>query len=299
MAGIMLRGASLARGISVIPRRFSNWTSKTKMAAAPAWSPTKPGSSRPPAIHIRANNEYDGEEYDARLEVPGWSRAGFGDTGWESAQSVPAPGGILAAQMAEPLRVTETLHPAGMKQHKPGDYIFDMGQNMVGWCRLKVAGPKGAQVKLRHAETLNPDGSLYTANLRSAAATDLYTLKGSGTVLPDCAGKSPRARPAGQEPCPAEEHGDLGAALYLSRLPLRGGHRLSRVCQACGWQIEGRCGSRRHGEDRRLPRQLQLGYPQLRFTTTCFGASAAIIAAFLPTAHSAMSARAGWATAPR
>ena len=153
---------------------------------------------------IRANNEYDGEEFDARLELPGWSRAGFDDASWEPAQNVPAPGGILTAQMAEPLRVTETLHPIGVKQLKPGVFIFDMGQNMVGWCRLKVAGPKGAQVRLRHAETLNPDGSLYTANLRTAAATDLYTLKGSGTVLPDCAGKAPRARPAGQEPCPSE-----------------------------------------------------------------------------------------------
>jgi alpha-L-rhamnosidase len=59
-------------------------------------------------------------------------------------------------------------------------FIFDMGQNMVGWCQLKVRGPAGTQVELRHAETLKPDGSLYTANLRSARATDIYTLKGHG-----------------------------------------------------------------------------------------------------------------------
>ena len=132
---------------------------------------------------ILANNEYDGEEYDARRELSGWSRAGFNDTNWEPVANVAAPGGVLAAQMAEPLRVTETLRPVSVKTLSPGVYIFDMGQNMVGWCRLKVAGPKGAQVKLRHAETLNPDGSLYTANLRTAAATDLYTLKGEGTEL--------------------------------------------------------------------------------------------------------------------
>ncbi len=130
---------------------------------------------------IRLNNEYDGEEYDARMELPGWTRAGFDDARWEAAQTVPAPAGVLAAQMAEPLRVTETLHPVSVKQLTPGVYIFDMGQNMVGWCRLTVAGPAGAAVKLRHAETLNPDGSLYTANLRTARATDVYTLHGGGT----------------------------------------------------------------------------------------------------------------------
>jgi alpha-L-rhamnosidase len=125
---------------------------------------------------ILANNEYDGEEYDARMDLPGWNRAGFDDGKWEPAHIVAAPAGVLSAQMAEPLRVTETLHPVSMKLLKPGVYVFDMGQNMVGWCRLRVSGPKGAQVTLRHAETLQPDGSLYIANLRSARATDLYTL---------------------------------------------------------------------------------------------------------------------------
>src|ERR1039457_7228888 len=127
---------------------------------------------------IRANNEYDGEEYDARMELAGWNRAGFDDSKWEPAQAVGAPAGVLSAQMAEPLRVTETLKPLGVKLLKPGVYIYDMGQNMVGWCRLRVHGPKGTQVTLRHAETLQPDGSLYIANLRGAKATDVYTLKG-------------------------------------------------------------------------------------------------------------------------
>jgi len=129
---------------------------------------------------IRANNEYDGEEYDARMELAGWNRAGFDDSKWEPAQAVAAPAGMLAAQMAEPLRVTETLQPAGVKLLKPGVYIYDMGQNLVGWCRLHVNGPKGTEVTLRHAETLQPDGSLYVANLRGAKATDVYTLKGGG-----------------------------------------------------------------------------------------------------------------------
>jgi alpha-L-rhamnosidase len=132
---------------------------------------------------IRANNEYDGEEYDARMELAGWNRADFDDSKWAPAHIVAAPAGVLSAQMAEPLRVTETLRPVSVKMLKPGVYVFDMGQNMVGWCRLRVNGPKGTAITLRHAETLNPDGSLYIANLRTARATDLYTLKGEGAEV--------------------------------------------------------------------------------------------------------------------
>jgi len=132
---------------------------------------------------IRANNEYDGETYDARQEIEAWSRPGFDDSKWQPAEVVAAPPGVLAAQMSEPLRVMETLKPVRMNEIRPGVYIFDMGQNMVGWCRLKVAGPRGTRVILRHAETLGPDGGLYVDNLRSARATDVYTLKGGGTEI--------------------------------------------------------------------------------------------------------------------
>lgn len=142
----------------------------------PTWKITTAGP-------IRANNEYDGEEYDARAEIPGWDRAGFNDASWQPAQAVEAPKGALVAQMSEPLRVTQTLRPVSVKQIRPGVFIFDMGQNMVGWTRLTVRGPKGAQVRLRHAETLTPDGELYVDNLRSARATDFYTLKGGAAEV--------------------------------------------------------------------------------------------------------------------
>jgi alpha-L-rhamnosidase len=129
---------------------------------------------------IRANNEYDGEEYDATAEIRGWAEPGFADSKWQAAEVVEAPGGQLVAQNAEPLRVTETIHPVKVTQLRPGIFIFDMGQNMVGWCRLHVSGPKGTTLELRHAETLQPNGELYIANLRSARVTDSYTLRGSG-----------------------------------------------------------------------------------------------------------------------
>ena len=132
---------------------------------------------------LGSNNEYDGEIYDARKELTGWASAGFDDSKWEPARGVAPPEGALASEMAEPLRVTDTLHPVSVKQLRPGVFIFDMGQNMVGWCRLHVNGPKGAMVQLRFAETLSPDGSLYVDNLRTALATDIYTLKGSGAEV--------------------------------------------------------------------------------------------------------------------
>ncbi len=82
--------------------------------------------------------------------------------------------------MIEPIRVTGTLKPVSVKEIKPGVFIWDMGQNMVGWCRIHVSGGAGKQVTLRHAETLKPDGSLYVANLRAAEVTDIYTIRGSG-----------------------------------------------------------------------------------------------------------------------
>jgi alpha-L-rhamnosidase len=130
---------------------------------------------------ITANNEYDGEDYDARREFNGWDQAGFNGNNWQPAEVVSAPGGQLVAPMIDPIRVTETLKPVKLTEPKPGVFIYDFGQNMVGWCRLKVRGPAGAMVTLRHAETLKPDGTLYLDNLRSARVTDTYTLKGGGT----------------------------------------------------------------------------------------------------------------------
>ena len=129
---------------------------------------------------VRANNEYDGEDYDARREMPGWDRPGFADAAWSRADTLPAPGGVLSAQTMFPIRVVQTLRPVAITHPAPGVVIFDMGQNMAGWCRLAVSGPAGTQITLRHAERLRADGGLYTDNLRSATQTDHYTLRGGG-----------------------------------------------------------------------------------------------------------------------
>ena len=130
---------------------------------------------------IRANNEYDGEEYDANKEMPGWNKKGFKEQQWLAANIVPAPAGALQAQMNEPMRIVQRLTPVSIKEKAPGVYIVDMGQNMVGWLQMKVKGKQGQEVVLRFAETLKNDTALYVDNLRDAKVTDRYMLNGKGT----------------------------------------------------------------------------------------------------------------------
>ncbi len=123
-----------------------------------------------------------GENYDARLEMPGWSAPGFDDARWNpvTVEAEHDPAILRVAQIDPPVRVTEELKPIGITQPTAGSFLFDLGQNMVGWARLKVQGPAGTVVRLRFGEALTPDGTLYVDNLRGAKATDTYILSGSG-----------------------------------------------------------------------------------------------------------------------
>jgi alpha-L-rhamnosidase len=121
---------------------------------------------------------YHGETYDARLEKAGWSAPGFDDREWSAVKSVDQPKNDLVAPAGPPVRRIEELKPVRIFKTPGGDTVADMGQNMVGWVRLKADGPAGQTVTLRHAEVLDKAGNFYTANLRSAKATLTYTLKG-------------------------------------------------------------------------------------------------------------------------
>ncbi len=129
---------------------------------------------------IRTNNEYDGEEYDATKELKGWNTTGFNDSKWMKPQLVKAPPGKIVAQMTEPMRVMKEIDPVSINKLPAGKYIIDMGQNFSGWIRMNVKGKTGDKVKLRFAESLQPNGEIYIANLRDARVTDMYTLNGDG-----------------------------------------------------------------------------------------------------------------------
>jgi alpha-L-rhamnosidase len=126
---------------------------------------------------IVADNIYDGEIFDATLVQEGWNRAGFDDSAWAPVEPATYEG-KLSGPYAPPLREHQSLDPIALSEPVRGEYVFDMGQNMVGWVKIKVDAEKGDTLVLRYAELLHDDGTVAQENLRSAEATDRIIAKG-------------------------------------------------------------------------------------------------------------------------
>jgi alpha-L-rhamnosidase len=174
MSGFPVRGiyARKPRFLVQVDIELENGEKKT-IASGPEWKALLLGP-------VRNSDILDGETYDARSEKDGWTTAGFYDGGWDAVEVGADSRPVLVSQACEPIRVVEVLKPVKLSEPKPGHWVFDMGQNMVGWCRLRVLGPPNSLVTLRHAEMLEPDGMLYASNLRGAPQTDFYALRGGG-----------------------------------------------------------------------------------------------------------------------
>jgi len=171
-------GIILGNGWYGIPRmifqmnvEFINGTS-THIVSDCSWSV----ASSP----ITKNSIYDGEVYDARLEKPRWDTPSYTESPeeWLHAQRVEDPSRVMKGQMLEPIKVVEIITPVDITNPKPAIYVYDMGQNIAGWCRLTVEGPRNTEVVLKFAEILYEDGTVNQENLRTAKATDTYILKG-------------------------------------------------------------------------------------------------------------------------
>lgn len=123
---------------------------------------------------------YNGETYDARLDLQGWDTAGFEspDAAMTPATVVDMPNVILSSQMMPPIKVVDTMLPHRMYESSPGVYVFDFGQNFSGWVKLSVQGAAGTKIHIRYAEIADPDGRVRVDNLRSARSTDTYILRG-------------------------------------------------------------------------------------------------------------------------
>ncbi|MCH8475738.1 MAG: glycoside hydrolase family 78 protein [Opitutales bacterium] len=134
------------------------------------------------ASPVLANDMLAGEAYDARREVPHWSEPTDSPATWFPVAIHPGPDIALVPHEDPPVRRQEVLEGKLLTAPKPKarSLRFDLGQNIAGRVRVTVRGEKGATIKLRHAEVLDKKGGLYTANLRGAEATDVYTLKGEG-----------------------------------------------------------------------------------------------------------------------
>ena len=123
---------------------------------------------------------YAGETYDARLERTGWDTPGYDDRGWVGVIAAGQTKVTLVAPAGPPVRRIQEIRPVRIFNTPAGETVADMGQNMVGWVRLRVQGDRGTKITLRHAEILDKNGNFYTANLRGAKQTVSYTLAGKG-----------------------------------------------------------------------------------------------------------------------
>ena len=128
----------------------------------------------------------DGESYDARLAQPGWDRVDFDASKWAPVVVVADDSAKLVPQPDEPVRATEVLTARSRTRPAPGEFVYDLGQNMVGVARVRLTGEKGLTIRIRYAEELYRQGEqrgrLYTDNFRSAKVTDTYTFARDETV---------------------------------------------------------------------------------------------------------------------
>ncbi|MBZ5858790.1 family 78 glycoside hydrolase catalytic domain [Flavihumibacter profundi] len=127
---------------------------------------------------IRYAEIYNGETIDARMDKPGWMKAGYPDTDWYAAREANFPKDVLLATYNEPVRKQEVYKPVKIFTTPAGEKVIDFGQNLVGWVVMKVKGNAGDTIRISHAEVLDKAGNFYTDNLRSAKAQNQYILKG-------------------------------------------------------------------------------------------------------------------------
>ena len=153
---------------------------------------------------ILSDSFQNGEDYDARREVPGWSDARFDDADWQPATVVAAPAENVAIQyyIGSPIRTQQVLQAVSVSEPKPGVFVYDMGQNMVGVPRIRLQGKRGTEITFKYGEMIYPTevpedpmppltaevyaerkGLAYNENYRGALATDHYILKGDGTEV--------------------------------------------------------------------------------------------------------------------
>lgn len=135
------------------------------------------------------NSIYTGEHYDARLNQPGWNKAGFNDSKWENAIPVAAPSQNIISQVMQPIKITEEIPVKTLTRLNANTWLFDLGRNIAGISSLRVSGEAGTIIRLKHAERLNNKGWADQSNIdvhyrptdkSDPFQTDIFTLSGKG-----------------------------------------------------------------------------------------------------------------------
>jgi alpha-L-rhamnosidase len=131
---------------------------------------------------VRADDLYNGQTIDARIDDTSWRHPGFDDAGWDAVREVPFDRHALAPRTSPPVRRLVERPVERVWTSPSGRTLVDFGQNLVGFVRVRASGPAGTEIVLRHAEVLEHD-ELGTRPLRRAEATDRYVLSGGDDVF--------------------------------------------------------------------------------------------------------------------
>jgi alpha-L-rhamnosidase len=126
---------------------------------------------------IVSSELYDGEAYDASLEIEEWSSPSYQDGHWSSVEPIDFPTARLQSPEGPPIRKTEAVKAQKVFKTPTGKAVVDFGQNLVGWLRVRISGPKGHTITFTHTEVLE-HGEAATRPLRQCKATDSFTLAG-------------------------------------------------------------------------------------------------------------------------
>jgi hypothetical protein len=132
---------------------------------------------RTAASPLTFSSIYGGEDYDARLEQDGWDRAGFSDSAWKKAMTVPEPAGMLKPENDYPVTVAEVIKCKRIFAKKDTIYTCDFGQNASGIIKFRVKGNTGQSIRITPGELLDED-SLVTQKATGEPCQFNYTLKG-------------------------------------------------------------------------------------------------------------------------
>jgi hypothetical protein len=120
---------------------------------------------------------YGGEDYDARLEQPGWDKPGFDDSGWQAALPVRGPGGIMRCENDFPLQVMETFTAKTTTRLVDSTYVYDFGQNVSGIPEIRVKGSVGQTLRITPGELIHDDG---TIDQRATGGPAYYDITAAG-----------------------------------------------------------------------------------------------------------------------
>jgi alpha-L-rhamnosidase len=160
------------RGQVGLPRAHDQWGSELGFLAqirfefpdgSAAVGGTGPGW-RSTRSHVDRADLIAGQSVDLRRAALGWSEPGFDDAGWNQV-AVPDHGyANLVSSPAPVVRAVEEVEPVSVRRVERGQ-VFDLGQNINGWVRLRNLGPAGTELTLTHGEALDGSDDVTTDHL--------------------------------------------------------------------------------------------------------------------------------------